>query len=104
MNQLVPEGLLPEVARLAEYRLDHDLTFEQLAAEMQAHGLNIKMRALQNALTGRTEAPLHRTMRKIQKFLEVMEQQERQKAERQKARKGSARKRRGASARAMVSA
>src|SRR5262245_39670695 len=56
------------VARLAGYRLVHDLTFDALAAEMAEVGYPLTARLLHNALTGRTQ-PNDRALYKIQQFL-----------------------------------
>ena len=60
----------PFVDRLATFRLQKDLSFEQLAARMTKAGYAIRPRALHLALTGRlVTAPRERTLYKIQQFV-----------------------------------
>ena len=60
----------PHVQRLAAYRLERDLTFEGLAAEMAAAGFPVRARALHWALTGRLQrGPLERTQHRIEGFI-----------------------------------
>ena len=78
--------LLPDVARLAQYRLERDLSFDQLAAAMQAAGFNVKSRGLANVLQGRLkESPRDRMLYKIRTFLALLEKAPRQKAAKRRA-------------------
>jgi len=62
------------VQRLAAYRLDRDLTFEALAAEMAAAGFPVRARALHWALTNRLQrGPLERTQHRIEGFVEHLD-------------------------------
>ena len=64
----------PYVSRLARYRLEHDLSYQQLAAEMRDAGCPVHARSLHWALTGRLQRqPLDRTLFKIQRFVEQLE-------------------------------
>lgn len=59
------------LAQLATYRLEHDLSFEQLSAQMKQAGYLIRARALHLMLTQRLRtAPHDRTIYKVQRFLE----------------------------------
>lgn len=59
------------IEQLATYRLEHDLSFEQLAAEMDDAGCPVRSRALHLLLTKRVRtAPRDRTLYKIRRFLE----------------------------------
>jgi hypothetical protein len=61
----------PLIARLATYRLEHDLSFEQLAALMEDAGYPMRARALHLLLTKRLRtSPRDRTLYKIQRFLD----------------------------------
>jgi hypothetical protein len=67
---------LSDVDRLAIYRLEHDLTWDQLADEMRAAGYPVAARALHNGLTHRLRrAPTDRTLYKIRRFLELRDRQ-----------------------------
>lgn len=56
--------------RLADYRLDRDLTFAALAAEMQKAGYPVPERALHRILTRKlATAPRERTVYKITQFV-----------------------------------
>lgn len=62
------------VARLADYRLSHSLTFEALAAEMAAAGFPIPARALHLALTNRLKTrPRETTLWKITQFVDGLD-------------------------------
>ena len=54
--------------RLATYRLERDLTFQQLADEMAAAGYAMRPRSLHLTLTNRTK-PRDRTLYKMAQFL-----------------------------------
>lgn len=58
--------------RLATYRLERDLTFDALAAEMTAAGFPMGVRALHYALTHRTTRPRERTRYKIEQFVATL--------------------------------
>ena len=78
--------LLPDVARLAQYRLERDLSFDQLAAAMQAAGFNVKSRGLANVLQGRLkESPRDRMLYKIHAFLAMVEKAPRRKPAKRRA-------------------
>lgn len=63
----------PMVLRLAAYRLEQDLTFAALAAEITAAGYPLKERALHLVLTDRVRTvPTERTLYKITQFLETV--------------------------------
>lgn len=62
----------PDARRLATYRLERDLTFDALAAEMTAAGYAIEVRTLYQVLTGRTTTPLDRTLHKISRFVKTI--------------------------------
>jgi len=58
------------IARLARYRLTHDLTYGRLAALMTAAGFPIKERALHLLLSGGLLGlPRERTRHKVRAFL-----------------------------------
>jgi hypothetical protein len=58
------------VQALATYRLEHDLSFDQLAAQMSGAGYAIRARALHLLLTNRVRTqPRERTIYKIRQFL-----------------------------------
>jgi hypothetical protein len=60
----------PFLLRLAAYRLEHDLSFEQLADEMKQAGFPVRARSLHLALTNRLQTkPRERTLYKIQQFV-----------------------------------
>ena len=59
------------IEQLATFRLEHDLSFEQLAVRMAAVGYPMRPRALHLLLTNRIRTePRDRTLYKIQRFLE----------------------------------
>lgn len=59
------------VAALAAYRLEHDLTFDALAAELAAADCAVPARVLHLALTRRLRTgPRERTLYKIRKFVD----------------------------------
>lgn len=61
----------PHVVRLGAYRLAHDLTYDQLAAEMAAAGYRVSAKSLHLAITKRHQVgPLERTLYKITQFVE----------------------------------
>jgi len=65
----------PELERLALYRLEHDLTWAELADEMQQAGYPLQARALHNALTHRLQGlPTDRTLFKIRRFVALLDQ------------------------------
>lgn len=55
----------PELSRLNAYRLDQDLSYRELAAQV-----GIAYRTLYGLLTGENPQPFDRTLHKIQKFLD----------------------------------
>jgi hypothetical protein len=58
------------IQALATYRLEHDLSFDQLANEMVDAGYGMRGRALHLLLTNRLRShPRERTLYKIQQFL-----------------------------------
>jgi hypothetical protein len=60
----------PHVLRLAAYRLERDLSFVQLAAQMAEAGYPIRARSLHNVLTDRLQTePLERNLYKIKQFV-----------------------------------
>jgi len=64
----------PRLRALARYRLEADLSYVQLAAQIQQAGFDIRMRSLFNALTGRLRnGPRERTLYKLQCFVEQMQ-------------------------------
>jgi len=68
----VPEHPENHVDRLATFRLERGLSFEQLAEQMTEAGYPIRPRALHLALTGRlVTAPRETTLYKIQQFVET---------------------------------
>lgn len=67
MIEMDPESA-DAIARLDRYRLERDLTFEDLAAEMTAAGFSMKTRTLHLALRGR-RAARDRTRFKIREFV-----------------------------------
>ena len=59
------------LAQLATYRLEHDLSFEQLSTQMGEAGYPVRPRALHLMLTQRLRSSPHdRTLYKVQRFLE----------------------------------
>jgi len=61
----------PRIERLKLYRLQADLSYERLGAQMRATGCNIRTRALHLALTGRLQTqPRETTLYKIGQFLD----------------------------------
>jgi hypothetical protein len=59
------------IEQLAEYRLEQDISFEQLAVRMAAVGYPMRPRALHLLLTNRVRTePRDRTLYKIRRFLE----------------------------------
>jgi hypothetical protein len=59
------------IEQLATYRLERDLTFEQLSAEMGKAGYAIRARSLHLMLTHRLRTEPHdRTLYKVRRFLE----------------------------------
>jgi hypothetical protein len=59
------------IEQLATYRLERDLSFEQLSAEMGKAGYAIRARALHLILTNRLRTEPHdRTLYKVRRFLE----------------------------------
>jgi hypothetical protein len=61
----------PYVLRLASYRLERDLTFGELSAQMGAAGYPVRERSLHLALTDRLQTgPRARTLYKITQFVE----------------------------------
>jgi len=63
----------PMLLRLAAYRLEHDLSFEELAAQMDEAGYPVRARSLHLALTNRLQtAPRERTLYKIAQFVTTM--------------------------------
>jgi len=63
-------GTHPLLGRLAAYRLEHDLSYDRLAAAMTQAGYPMKGRALHLVLTNRVRtAPHDRTLYKITQFL-----------------------------------
>lgn len=58
-----------DIERLARYRLERDLSFTGLAAEMTAAGYPVKARTLHLTLTRGTELPRERTRFKIREFI-----------------------------------
>ena len=59
------------IDQLATYRLEHDLSFEELAVLMTDAGYPLRARALHLLLTKRVRtAPRDRTLYKIKRFLE----------------------------------
>ena len=60
----------PDLLRLAAYRLEQDLSFEELAAAITAAGYPMRPRALHLILTNRVATtPRERTLYKIRQFL-----------------------------------
>jgi hypothetical protein len=57
------------IERLRTYRLENDLTFDQLAAEISALGKPIKMRALYSAMTRPDPQPRELTLYKLNRFV-----------------------------------
>ncbi len=58
------------LARLAAYRLEQDLTYDQLSDEMTKAGYPVKSRSLHFALTNRLKnGPVDRTAYKIEQFV-----------------------------------
>lgn len=63
----------PRIERLKLYRLQADLSYEQLALQMRAAGFQIRTRALHLALTGRLQtSPRETTLYKYGAFVERM--------------------------------
>ena len=74
---------IPLIAQLATYRLEHDLSFEQLAVLMGDAGYPMRARALHLLLTKRVRtSPRDRTLYKIQRFLEKAKASKRGRRER----------------------
>jgi hypothetical protein len=66
------------LARLAAYRLEHDLTYIQLSDEMTRAGYPVKARSLHFAITNRLKhGPLERTAYKIEQFVAHVENRDR---------------------------
>jgi len=63
----------PALARLATYRLEHDLTFEELADEMKASGYPLIARTLARLTNGLQRKPLDRTLFKIDRFIATLD-------------------------------
>lgn len=61
--------MLPIFRRLNAHRLEHDLSFPDLAAEMRKAECRIGTRTLHTLLTKDDQKPRDRTLYKIQKFL-----------------------------------
>lgn len=61
---------LPEIAELDEYRLSHDLTWDQLAVVTAAHGFVLSSRTLYH-IVKRGQRPMDRTLYKIRQFLKA---------------------------------
>jgi hypothetical protein len=60
----------PMLLRLAAYRLEHDLSYTELAEQMDAAGYPVRARSLHLALTNRLQtAPRERTLYKIAQFV-----------------------------------
>lgn len=77
--------------RLAAYRLANDLTFEQLAEQMEAEGFAVPARALHLALTSRLKTkPRDRTLYKISEFLKALDERTRRNASRRAAKASAA--------------
>lgn len=59
------------LGQLATYRLEHDLSFEELAGQFTEAGYPMRARALHLMLTNRLRTKPHdRTLFKVQRFLE----------------------------------
>jgi hypothetical protein len=59
------------LAKLASYRLENNLTFAELAVEMDAKGCDVAARSLHLWLTRRT-VPVERTQYRIVKFVATL--------------------------------
>lgn len=78
------------VEALARYRLEEDLSFEQLADRMQAAGFKIRMRSLHLALTGRLRyGPRERMLFKYARFVEYALAKRAAAAKRQRAKRAA---------------
>jgi hypothetical protein len=68
--------LLPELETLRDYRLDENLTWEQLSAQMSAVGWFVSAAALFRHIELHAKdrrGPHQRTLHKVRKFLETVE-------------------------------
>lgn len=65
-------AILHELRALEAYRLEHDLTYQQLADEMTAAGYVIGRGTIHLLITGKHK-PLARTLYKVRKFLGLIE-------------------------------
>lgn len=85
---MVPCLMEPDVLdRLADYRLEHNLTFGQLADKMRAAGYAVGTLALHRALTKKLRTkPRDRTMFRYRRFLEHLEAADERRRRRQGAR------------------
>jgi hypothetical protein len=78
----------PRVEALARYRLEEDLSFESLAARMQAAGFPLRTRSLHQNITGRLRyGPRDRTLFKLGRFVELATAQRAAAAKRTRARR-----------------
>jgi hypothetical protein len=63
----------PDLTRLAAYRLERDLTYDELAAQMKTAGYPVRARSLHLALTARLQTqPRERTLYKIAQFVATL--------------------------------
>lgn len=65
---------VPEITQLHQIRLDRDLTYDQLAEEIQALGFRMTGPTLQRMLMNPHRKPLDRTLHKVRKYLEAQRQ------------------------------
>ena len=66
----------PRIERLRAYRLEEDISYDELAQRMNRAGYAIRVRALHLALTGRLRTlPRERTLYKISQFVEHISRQ-----------------------------
>jgi hypothetical protein len=68
LTEIDPESAAA-IVRLDRYRLEHDLTFEDLAREMTDAGFAIKPRTLHLVLRGHIGTPRDRLRFKIREFV-----------------------------------
>lgn len=79
------------VATLAAYRLEHDLTFDELAAELAAARCAVPARVLHLALTRRLKTrPRETTLYKLRKFVDGIGRRRRPVAARKRRRRAVA--------------
>jgi hypothetical protein len=66
--------MVPEVDALNQFRLEHDLTLQQISDRIGALGYRLTASTLQRMIANPDRRPIERSLYKVRKFLESVEQ------------------------------